>query len=255
MSNKDKKYYWLKLHRDFFKRHDIKIIESMENGKDYLLFYLKLLLESVDHEGLLRFSDTIPYEDKMLAVITNTNIDIVKTAMELFIQLGIIEIFDDRTIYMSEVQKMLGAETYWAERKRIQRGKLTTQGLKALESNDKTLSTMSRQELETEQEIEKEIELEAKNKYGEYVLLSKSEYATLVDKHGEKQTIEMIEILDNYKGSSGKKYKSDYRAILSWVIDRWNKDKGKKHNTIPQHNNFDQRDNSTEDYSKYYEEV
>ena len=44
-----KKYYWLKLKRDFFKRHDIRIIEEMPNGKDYILFYNKLLLESIDH--------------------------------------------------------------------------------------------------------------------------------------------------------------------------------------------------------------
>ena len=31
----DKRYYWLKLKRDFFKRHDIRIIEEMPNGKDY----------------------------------------------------------------------------------------------------------------------------------------------------------------------------------------------------------------------------
>ena len=30
----DKKYYWLKLKKDFFKRHDIQIIESMPNDKD-----------------------------------------------------------------------------------------------------------------------------------------------------------------------------------------------------------------------------
>lgn len=69
----DGKYYWLKLKRDFFKRHDIRIIEEMENGKDYILFYLKLLVESIDHNGNLRFSDTIPYNDKMIAIITNTD--------------------------------------------------------------------------------------------------------------------------------------------------------------------------------------
>lgn len=31
----------------------------------------------------------------------------------------------------------------------------------------------------------------------------------------------MIEILDNYKGSKNKKYASDYRAILNWVVDRY----------------------------------
>ena len=56
----EQKYYWLKLKRDFFKRHDIRIIEAMPNGKDYILFYLKLLCESVDHEGNLRFSEQIP---------------------------------------------------------------------------------------------------------------------------------------------------------------------------------------------------
>jgi predicted phage replisome organizer len=118
-----KKYYWLKLKRDFFKRHDIRIIEEMPNGKDYILFYLKLLLESVDHEGTLRFSDTIPYNEQMLSVVTNTNIDIVRSAMKLFVELHMVDIFDDKTIYMSEVEKYIGSETQWAEKKRLQRAK------------------------------------------------------------------------------------------------------------------------------------
>ena len=104
-----KKFYWLKLKRDFFKRHDIRIIEEMPNGKDYVLFYLKLLLESIDHEGSLRFSDTIPYNEQMLSVITNTNVDIVRSAMKLFTELNLIEIFDDQTIFMGEVDKMIGS--------------------------------------------------------------------------------------------------------------------------------------------------
>ena len=113
-----KKYYWLKLKRDFFKRHDIRIIEEMPNGKDYILFYLKLLLESIDHEGSLRFSDTIPYNEQMLSVVTNTNIDIVRSAMKLFIDLNMMTVFDDLTIYMNEVDKLIGSETKWAEYKR-----------------------------------------------------------------------------------------------------------------------------------------
>lgn len=104
-----KKYYWLKLKRDFFKRHDIRIIESMPNGKDYILFYLKLLVESVDHNGALRFSDSIPYDVNMLSVITNTNADTVKNAMQIFEQLNMVEILDDKTIYMNEVSNMIGA--------------------------------------------------------------------------------------------------------------------------------------------------
>ena len=90
----DKKFYWLKLKRDFFKRHDIRIIEEAPNGKDYILFYLKLLLESIDHEGELRFSETIPYNENMLSVITNTNLDIVRSALKMFTELNMIEIYD-----------------------------------------------------------------------------------------------------------------------------------------------------------------
>ena len=76
-----KKFYWLKLSRDFFKRHDIRIIESQENGKDYILFYLKLLVESIDHEGQLRFSDTVPYDEKMLEKVIDIE-DLVSTMIE-----------------------------------------------------------------------------------------------------------------------------------------------------------------------------
>lgn len=112
----DNKYYWLKLKNNFFKRHDIRIIEDMDNGKDYVLFYLKLLVESIDHEGCLRFSDTIPYDEKMLATITNTNVDIVRSAMKVFSQLKLIEMIDNDTIFMTEIDKMIGCQSKSAER-------------------------------------------------------------------------------------------------------------------------------------------
>ena len=113
-----KKYYWLKLKKDFFKRHDIRIIEAMPNGKDYVLFYLKLLVESISHDGKLRFSETIPYNDDMLSTITNTNVDIIRTAVKIFTELGFMELFDDGTIYLRETNLMLGNETEWAKKKR-----------------------------------------------------------------------------------------------------------------------------------------
>ena len=105
----EKRYYWLKLKRDFFKRHDIQIIESMENGKDYLIFYLKLLCESVDHDGGLRFSEQVPYNLEMLSTITRTNVDIVRSAVKLFVELDMMEIWDDGTFFMTQVQKMIGS--------------------------------------------------------------------------------------------------------------------------------------------------
>lgn len=152
----EKKYYWLKLKRDFFKRHDIRIIEAMPNGKDYILFYLKLLLESIDHDGELRFSDTIPYNEQMLSVITNTNIDVVRAAMEVFRELKMIEVFDDLTIYMAEVDKLIGSETKGAERVRKHREnqKLLLCNTDVTECNESVTQSKS---IEKEPDLEKDL--------------------------------------------------------------------------------------------------
>ena len=65
-----------------------------------------------------------------------------------------------------------------------------------------------------------------KKQYAEYVLLAEEEYQNLVNKHGEDAIKWMITKLDNYKASSGKKYQSDYRAILNWVVEDYYKTKG-----------------------------
>jgi predicted phage replisome organizer len=141
--SENKKYYWLKLKRDFFKRHDIRIIEALENGKDYLLFYLKLLVESIDHEGSLRFSDTVPYSDLMLATITNTNVDIVRTAVKVFSELGMMEQMDDGTLFFNHVKNMIGDETEWAEQKRKYREQKQLENNSGKETESRQKKTMS----------------------------------------------------------------------------------------------------------------
>lgn len=59
---------------------------------------------------------------------------------------------------------------------------------------------------------------ENKKNYAEFVSMSEPEYQKLIDQYGPILTSDMVSILDNYKGSKGKTYKNDYRAILSWVV-------------------------------------
>lgn len=72
---------------------------------------------------------------------------------------------------------------------------------------------------------------EPKVQWAEYVSMTNAEHQKLLDTHGPADTARLIEILDNYKGSSGKKYKSDYRAILSWVEDRLEEEKKRQPNS------------------------
>lgn len=65
--------------------------------------------------------------------------------------------------------------------------------------------------------------------YAEFVTLTKQEYDRLVERYGEAPTKRMIEILDNYKGATGKKYDCDYRAILNWVVKRYEEEQSRPH--------------------------
>jgi hypothetical protein len=59
-----------------------------------------------------------------------------------------------------------------------------------------------------------------KIKYAEFVSMTEEQYGKLIERMGSESKVKTaIEILDNYKGSKGKQYKDDYRAILSWVVD------------------------------------
>jgi predicted phage replisome organizer len=199
-----KKYYWLKLDRNFFKRHDIKIVESMPNGKDYVLFYLKLLLESIDHEGKLRFNETIPYDDKMLSVVTDTNIDVVRSAVKVFEQLGLMNLYDDSTIFMTETQKLIGSETGWAILKRDKR------------DNDGKLSHKLPIEIDIDIELDKEKEKDKEVSNGN----SDLHFIEQLNKDTKKNTT--FEVLDklikhNFLTPKRELTEVEARMLFEWV--------------------------------------
>lgn len=229
------KFYWLKIKKDFYKRHDIKIIESMPNGVEYIWFYLKLMMESVDHEGLLRFNEYIPYDDNMLSVITGTNIDIVRSAMKVFAHMNMIELMDDKTIYIETVAKMIGSETSSAERVRKHREKVV--------------------EIETDTLIdvpeEKIIQIkDTKHRYGQFkhVMLSDAELSRLRDDYKEVDIDALIEYFDSYIEEKGYKSKNHNLAIRRWVVEAFTKPKQNQKGRVEMPMNYNQEStNMTEE--------
>ena len=65
-----------------------------------------------------------------------------------------------------------------------------------------------------------------KIRFRENVQLTQAEHATLLAKHGQAFLDQLLDILDAYKGSSGKSYKSDYHTMKEggWVVERAKKD-------------------------------
>lgn len=76
-----------------------------------------------------------------------------------------------------------------------------------------------------------------KIKYAEFVSMTQEEHDKLEEKYGPVALSEMIDKLDNYKGASGKRYKSDYRAILSWVVQSYRDEHKNAQNSFTRDNN------------------
>ena len=88
-----------------------------------------------------------------------------------------------------------------------------TQGITKRGSSSSSSSSKKKKK-ESKPKKEKE-----KTHFAEFVTLTQAEHDKLCSDHGSAVTNACIQKLDNYKGASGKTYKSDYRAILSWVLD------------------------------------
>lgn len=159
---KTKRYYWVKLKEDFFQDEVISWIEEQEKGIYYTNFYLKLCLKAMNSEGLLirRIGDMlIPYDIKNLAKITGVDQDTVIVAMELFKKTGLVEILENGEIYLTQLQNMIGSESGWAEKKRLQREKKKSgDNVPKLEDNVQSKSGQS------PTDIEKDIDIDIDNK-------------------------------------------------------------------------------------------
>lgn len=125
-----------------------------------------------------------------------------------------------------------------ASRRKAESGKTGGARSKSEANESKPKQTESKKEKENKKENEIEYKCnppaplqkpkkQPKVQFAENVAMTNAEYQSLLDTHGEANTKRLIEILDNHKGATGRKYVSDYRAILSWCVDKLNTEKAR----------------------------
>ena len=122
----DKRYYWIKIKSDFFDLPTIDWLQDQKNGCEYIVLYQKLCLLSANSGGELvrKVGDMlIPYDIKKIAEITRFKFDTVVVAMGLYKKIGLIVEREDGVFVVAGIGEMVGSETKWAEKKRLQRDK------------------------------------------------------------------------------------------------------------------------------------
>ena len=212
---KGNKYYWLKLKEDFFEDDAINWIEEQQNGKDYCLFYLKLCLKSLKSDGLLIRNVgnmLVPYDAKKLSDLTNTDVDTVKVAMDMFKKIGLVDILENGEIFMNQLNTMVGKETDYAEQKRIQREnkiKIEQKDNVHLMSTESLKIVHTEKEIELEKEIEKEIKL--------YSLWNEEQLKKIFIKYPDIDLFVYENKILDYEQKENKKY-SNYLSVLNTFV-------------------------------------
>jgi predicted phage replisome organizer len=216
-----KRYYWLKLHDDFFNEKYIKMLRKLPDGDKLVIVYLKMQLKALRSEGMLKYEKIMPSQAEEIALILDEDIHIVTLLIGVLKKMGVIEITDSDNILMVEMQKYIGSECDSARRVRTLRERNTIQynTNKALQCNADVTNCNTEIEKELELEIEKrdKSKIATKNKYGVYknVLLTADEYKKL-DERFNGNAIEWINKLDEGIELKGYKYKSPYLAVIKW---------------------------------------
>ena len=152
----NRKYYYLKLKENYFDDDSIVLLESMQDGVLYSNILLKLYLKSLKHGGRLQLDENIPYTAQMIATITRQQIGTVERALQIFLKLGLVEVLDSGTFYMSNIELLIGQSSTEAERKRAAR--LQNKALSAPRTNGGHLSDIRPPEIEIELEKERDRE-------------------------------------------------------------------------------------------------
>ena len=149
-----KRYFWLKLHKDFFQRKEIKRLRKIAGGDTYTIIYLKMLLRSIMSDGKLYFDGLEDDFASELALDLDEKEENVQITIQYLLKSGLLEMCSDEEYYLPDTKDSTGCETAVASRVRKHRERK-----KALQCNtDVTqVKQLCNGEIEKDIEINKEL--------------------------------------------------------------------------------------------------
>lgn len=156
----ERKYYWIKLKKDFMNSDAVDFLMSQKNGAEYVVLYQMLCLMTVKTNGKLerQLNEVIiPYDAEKIQRDTKYfNIDTVRNALQLYIHLGLIYKDDNGCLSIADYENLVGSESGSAERVRRFRNS------KALHCNDDVtdMKRISNELSNTDIDIDKEIDID-----------------------------------------------------------------------------------------------
>lgn len=194
-----KRYFWLKLHKDFFQRKEIKRLRKIAGGDTYTIIYLKMLLRSIMSEGKLYFDGLEEDFAAEVALDLDESEENVQITITYLLNSGLLEMRSDDEYYLPDTKNSTGCETAVAARVRRHREKQ-----KALQCNTDVTQVkhLCNGEIEKEKEIDKEIDIEIEHRDRD-ITISTTRENKEIENSQSLSPVSNIDIYDLWTNSFG----------------------------------------------------
>ena len=239
-----KRYFWLKLHKDFFQRKEIKRLRKIAGGDTYTIIYLKMLLRSIMSDGKLYFDGLEDDFASELALDLDEKEENVQITIQYLLKSGLLEMCSDEEYYLPDTKDSTGCETAVASRVRKHRERK-----KALQCNTDVTQVKQlcngeiEKELEKEKELDKEIDNKCASTKQKRKRFVKPTISDIEQYCSEKNiSINAQQFIDYYESNGwkvGRNSMKDWQAtVRRWASNNYGKKKSSKDNAINVVNNL-----------------
>lgn len=238
----EKRYYWLKLYKDFFTSKRIKMLRSIRGGDTYTIIYLKMQLKALDTDGYLYFDGYMNDFAEELALDIDETVENVKVTIQFLLNVGLLESNAEETQYrLSYMDNIVGSETASTQRSRLSRERANV--AKMLQCNKNATEVQRIGNAEIEKEIEKE---KRKNIWVAPTLEQIQEYCKSRHNNvGAQRFLDYYEA-NGWKDSKGNKVKNWKQKVITW----------EKHEPKPKKDDYKPmtEDKMSDEFRKHLEE-
>lgn len=208
----EKRYYWLKLYKDFFTSKRIKMMRSIRGGDTYTIIYLKMQLKALDTDGYLYFDGYMNEFAEELALDIDETVENVKVTINFLLNVGLLESNAEETQYkLSFMDNIVGSETASTQRSRLSRERANV--AKMLQCNENATQVQRIGNAEKEKEKEKE---KRKNIWVAPTLEQIQEYCKSRHNNVDAQRFFDYYEASGWKDSKGNKVKNWKQKVITW---------------------------------------
>lgn len=184
---------WIKLSTQMFEDEKIRLIEKMPEADTILVIWIKLLSQAgkTNNSGYIYLTETIPYTDEMLSTIFDRPLSVIRMALNVFVQFGMLEMTDSNFMSIANWEKHQNIDGMAKIREKTRDRVAKHREKKKEIGGNVTVTESNALELEEDKELDKE------------------------------KKIPYVEIIDYLNLKTSKNYKYSTAKTKSFIKARW----------------------------------